>query len=168
MHTAIKNKSGTGSLTTERLKHTRRASASGFITPMIDIIFLLLTFFILTANFRLPEDFLALKLPSTSSSHGLGIIEPFHIDIAPTDTGYAVSLGGNANSLQVAIHENTSDADLALLAQSLLDSLNAQKRTAADPVEITCDDRIRWDSLVKIYNIINAAGIEDVTFNINE
>ena len=165
MQTVLNNPGSIRMLAIRRLKHKNRGMVSLCITPMIDIIFLLLTFFVLTANFRVPEDFLSLKLPTTTSAQSIGIIEPYRIDIAPAEGGCRITLGGSSS---ITINEISANEDLAVFAQSLLDSLGAQKRTVSDPVEVSCDDNVKWDSLVKIYNIINAAGIEDVTFNINE
>jgi len=44
----------------------------------------------------------------------------------------------------------------------------SQKRTADDPIEIRCDDDLKWDHLVKIYNILYGMGAGNITFVINE
>jgi len=53
---------------------------------------------------------------------------------------------------------------LADFANKLAEVLSLQKRTADDPIEIRCDDYVRWDDLVKIYNVLQATGISDITF----
>jgi hypothetical protein len=34
----------------------------------------------------------------------------------------------------------------------------------SDPIELRCGDEVRWDDLVKIYNVLQAGGISDITF----
>jgi biopolymer transport protein ExbD len=47
------------------------------MTPMIDVIFLLLTFFVLTARFRSPEQFLPILLSSANAEQAASrFIEP--------------------------------------------------------------------------------------------
>ena len=139
------------------------------MTAMIDIIFLLLTFFVLTANFRLPEEFLSLKLPAAATpAAALSVIEPFRIDITTSQTGCVVILSSGKTAKQIPIENDSLTQDLATLASTLRPALTSLKRTAADPIEITCHDDLKWDHLVKIYNIINAMGLSDVTFNLNQ
>ena len=139
----------------------------GFVlqmTPMIDVIFLLLTFFLLTANFRTPEDFLPIRLPDKQASQIPSIIEPLSISIAATQTGLQVQI---ADLNAVAIENATLERGLADFATKLINTIESQQRTPDDPVEISCTDEVTWDHLVKIYTILNAMGIENITFNLN-
>jgi len=139
----------------------------GFVlqmTPMIDVIFLLLTFFLLTANFRTPEDFLPIRLPDKQAPQIPSIIEPLSISIAATQTGLQVQI---ADLNAVAIENAELNRGLANFATKLKNTFEAQQRTPNDPVEISCTDEVTWDHLVKIYSILNAMGIENITFNLN-
>jgi len=139
----------------------------GFVlqmTPMIDVIFLLLTFFLLTANFRTPEDFLPIRLPDKQAPQIPSIIEPLSISIAATQTGLQVQI---ADLNAVAIENAALERGLANFATKLKNTFESQQRTPDDPVEISCTDEVTWDHLVKIYNILNAMGIENITFNLN-
>ena len=132
------------------------------MTPMIDVIFLLLTFFVLTAKFRTPEQFLAIHLPTAEAAvERFGAIEPLVISISGAEVGCLVEIGG-LESLRI---EGAHYADgLVGFANKLADVLSTQKRTASDPVELHCDKDVRWDDLVKIYNVLQAVGVSDITF----
>jgi len=132
------------------------------MTPMIDVIFLLLTFFVLTAKFRTPEQFLAINLPTADAAvKRFGPIEPLIISISGEEAGCVIQIG-SAGALRI---EGAHYADgLCDFANKLTAVLSLQKRTAGDPIELHCDDYVRWDDLVKIYNVLQAAGINDITF----
>jgi biopolymer transport protein ExbD len=147
-----------------RLRSRRGRTFGLRMTPMIDVIFLLLTFFILTAKFRAPEQFLPLKL-LTGRSKQFGVIEPLQIHISDTQAGCSIQIAG---SKTVLIEDSAPGQGLAGFAETLTAVLNSQKRNATDPIEIICDDDIKWDHLVKIYNILYAAGADDITFGITE
>jgi biopolymer transport protein ExbD len=133
------------------------------MTPMIDVIFLLLIFFVLTAKFRIPEQFLGSLLPKNESTRRqAGIIEPLVLYVIGTDTGCAVEIG---TADRVVIQDRARDEGIADFANKLADVLAAQKRTANDPVEIQCDDDVEWDYLVKIQNVLYGMGIDDIAFN---
>jgi len=132
------------------------------MTPMIDVIFLLLTFFVLTAKFRTPEQFLAIKLPAANAAvERFGPIEPLIISISGEEGNCLVQIG----QLRTVRIEGARYAEgLADFANKLMEVLDLQKRTAGDPIELRCDDYVRWDDLVKIYNVLQATGISDIAF----
>lgn len=132
------------------------------MTPMIDVIFLLLTFFVLTAKFRTPEQFLPIQLPTAEASVArFGPIEPLVISISGEEGNCVVQIGQLA-ALRI---EGARYAEgLADFANKLTEVLSLQKRTAGDPIELRCDDYVRWDDLVKFYNVLQAAGISNITF----
>ena len=139
------------------------------MAPMIDVIFLLLTFFVMTAKFRPPEQFLSITLPSAAAvSEDFGVIEPLAVRISAEPSGCSVKMGPANLNAAVSIRTANVEQGLAALANSLADVLALQKRTAADPVEIICDDDVPWDHLVKIYDVLNAMGVSDITFNMNQ
>jgi biopolymer transport protein ExbD len=132
------------------------------MTPMIDVIFLLLTFFLLTANFRTPEDFLPIRLPDKQTQQTPSIIEPMSIAIATTQSGFKVDI---ANIETVDIDNETLDEGLADFANKLKNTIESQQRRPDDPMEIYCTEDLSWDHLVKIYHILHAMGIDNITFN---
>lgn len=133
---------------------------------MIDVIFLLLIFFLVAAKWRPQEDFLPLRLPVAQArgTHVPGP-EPLIIHISATQTGCRVSM---ARTDIVKLNNATIDKDLALMLEEIKDTLLAQKRFASDPIEIICAPEVKWDHLAKIYNAFYGAGLTDTTFRMTE
>jgi biopolymer transport protein ExbD len=129
---------------------------------MIDVIFLLLTFFVLTAKFRMPEQFLAIHLPGAEAGvERFGPIEPLIISMSGAEGDCLVQIG----RLETVRIEGAHYAEgLIEFANKLTEVLRVQKRTVSDPIELRCGDEVRWDDLVKIYNVLQAGGISDITF----
>ena len=152
-----------------RIRRRRRPALGLRMAPMIDVIFLLLTFFVLTAKFRRPEQFLSMILPR---AHGqvrdISVIEPVVIRISSLASGCAIQIGPETVGANVSIASVSVEPDLAMFANTFADVLSLQKRTAADPVEIICDDDVKWDYLVKIYDVISAMGVSDITFDMSQ
>jgi biopolymer transport protein ExbD len=148
------------------LRKQKRRSFGLRMTAMIDVIFLLLTFFVLTAKFRPPEEFLGLSLGANSATAtNFSIIEPLTLQITSKNDGCGVQIG---QSSLCEISSETIDEDLAGFAESLAAVLAEKKRNTGDPIEIICAEEVEWDYLVKIYNVLQAAGADDITFAVNE
>jgi len=133
------------------------------MTPMIDVIFLLLTFFLLTANFRVPEDFLPVRLPEQSQTQSFSVIEPLGISISDSKSGFIINI---ANAESISVEADNLDKGLAVFAERLRSTIESQSRRPDDPVEIGCSDMVKWDYLVKVYSILNAMGADNITFNL--
>ena len=133
---------------------------------MIDMIFLLLIFFLVAAKFRPREDFLPFQLPTAQAQdHSLGRPEPLIIYIFATENGCKVQIG----QLQAVRIENEKiETHLAVLMEEIKKCLLAQKRFATDPIEIICDANVKWQNLAKIYNLFYGAGLTDITFEMTE
>ena len=149
------------------LRKPRRRLFGLRMTPMIDVIFLLLIFFVLTAKFRSPEDFLPIQLASADlAARKFAVIEPLLLNISATQTGCAITIGNDDTSVQIL--DSAAEQGLEIFVSKLTETLDSQKRIAADPIEITCTGDVTWDHLVKIYNVLYAMGITDITFNTTE
>ena len=150
----------------ERLNEGRRRSFSLRMAPMIDIIFLLLIFFLVTANWRPTEDFLPFRLPQAhASSYNIGKPEPLVIEIFATEGGCQVRIG---QAIAVGVENGSIEQDLAALVGKLGEYLTKQKRFADDPVEIVCGAKVKWQYFAKIYNTFYGAGLTDITFTMTE
>ena len=136
------------------------------MAPMIDMIFLLLIFFLVAAKFRPDENFLPFQL-STAQAQGYrpGKPEPLIIHIFATDTGCEVQIG---RLRTVEIENQTLEANLAVLMEEIEKCLLAQKRYATDPIEIVCAPEVKWEHLAKIYNVFYGAGLTDITFRMTQ
>lgn len=132
------------------------------MTPMIDVVFLLLAFFIITAKFRRPEAFLPIRLPSPDSTQtaGIRIVEPLVLVVSASSEGCLVRIGAES---EIRISEEEPERGLAALADSLGRVCRQQQRTAADPFEMVCENEVTWNLAVKVYDILHAMGATDIT-----
>ena len=144
----------------------RRQCFSLRMAPMIDMIFLLLIFFLVAAKWRPQEDFLPFQLPAAQAQgHRLAKPEPLIIHIFATQSGCQVRIG---RSHTVQIENKNIEANLVMLMEKMESCLLEQKRFATDPVEIICDPQVKWEHLAKIYNMFFGAGLTDITFQMTQ
>jgi biopolymer transport protein ExbD len=146
----------------EKVFSGRRGGLTLRMAPMIDMIFLLLIFFLVAAKWRPQEDFLPLRLPAAEAQpSGVGRPEPLIIHIFAAETGCQVRIG----QLQtVQINNKNIEADLPVLIDGIKQCMLAQKRFTSDPIEIICEPQVKWEHLAKIYNTLFGAGLIDITF----
>jgi biopolymer transport protein ExbD len=157
---SLKNESFTRLFARKPLNFTLR------MAPMIDIIFLLLIFFMVCAKWKPAEQFLPLQLPTANAAEmSLVITEPLCIYITAEDYGCDVQI---AQTSRIQIRKNSVEKDLAEVIKHLEHCLTAQHRFAGDPVEIICAAEVKWDYLAKIYNVLYGAGLTDITFALTE
>jgi len=135
---------------------------------MIDLIFLLLIFFILAVRWRPQENFLPLQLPTANAGTAVQPTvkpEPMSIQITPTNAGCRVQIGA---SYAVNILSQSPEQGLASLMERTRQCLLEQKRYATDPVEIICAGKVKWENLARIYNVLYGMGLTDITFQMTE
>jgi biopolymer transport protein ExbD len=136
------------------------------MAPMIDVIFLLLIFFLVAARYRPQEDFLPLKIAAARAEvQPLARPEPLMIKISPAAEGCEVQIG---RCETIGVSSQNIDADLVLLMQQIQGCLTQQKRFTSDPVEIVCGPDVKWEYLAKIYNVFYGLGLTDITFAMTE
>jgi len=144
----------------------RRGAAALRMAPMIDIIFLLLIFFLVSAKWRPQEDFLPLQLTSANTFQpNIPSPEPLFIHIYPQPDGCGINIGHLA---AVRLENQNIQAGLELLAEEIKNCLQQQKRLTTDPVEIVCEPSVKWDWVEKIYNILCGAQLTNITFQMTE
>ncbi len=123
---------------------TSRALASLSLTPLIDVVFLLLIFFLVATRFAEEEREMDIVLPEASEAAPL-IVEPSHLFInVDKDGQYFV--GGE--QLDVAELE-------AALRQAWANNPEQQE------VIIRGDKRTAWESIATAMNLCNKANIRD-------
>jgi biopolymer transport protein ExbD len=150
----------------ERLSARKRRPFSFRMTAMIDMVFLLLIFFLVTAKWRPPEHFLPMKLPGTDAAEqAIGKAEPLVIYISEIPNGCQVQLEYDQ---RIQIRDGTIENDLALMVERLNVFLVAKKRYVSDPIELICSPAVKWDYVAKIYNMLYGAGLTDITFEMTE
>ena len=152
-----------------RARHGRRAAGSrgkgGYgmslnLTPMIDIVFLLLFFFLAASRFQSAEGTLAARLPSRG---------PVAVEVPRTPI--RVHLASEPGPLNTASVRATVDrhGDEPLAMSRLTDVL-AELRAGAvgfdadTPVHLIAGEDLAWDHVVNGYNAALSAGFRRIYF----
>ena len=149
-----------------RLGRRRKSTFALRMAPMIDVIFLLLIFFLITADFRPSEEFLPMRIDTAGAqTTAIGQVQPLVITIEQVPNGCRVTLD---HTETVMISDENFQQNLSLLTQTLRDVMTQQKRFPSDPIELVCSDKLKWDYLAKIYNVFFGIGATDITFNLTE
>jgi biopolymer transport protein ExbD len=129
------------------------------MTPMIDVTFQLLLFFLLTMTFRMDEGLIPGALPEEGGSAPEDITpqEPIKIFLVPygeNDAGVIYSVEGSAEQY--------------LNGRQLYDALRGRLNAVGDdtevPVLISPDGRVRWGHVVDVFNQASRLRFENVGF----
>jgi len=131
------------------------------MTPMIDVIFLLLTFFVLTARFEKPEQSLPLAFGETVPA-GSQSPAPLELAIVPVEGGCAVVVGDKE---RILITADAPAVGLSELAGRVRAKLASDGRS---PLRLRCDDAASWDIVSKVYDVLYGLGARDITFVMEE
>ena len=140
----------------------RRISMGLRMTPMIDVIFLLLTFFVLTAKFQEPEQLLPVIVGKANTQPAIVQDAPLKIVVEAEPSGCSLRV---ADRPAIKIADGNLSESLLVLARRVRQELES---TGPIPVELYYDDAIPWDIVVKVYDVIYALGLQNITFRIEE
>ena len=132
------------------------------MTPMIDVIFLLLTFFVMTAKFQEPEQTMPVIVGKTNPPPAVIQDTPLKIFIEADPSG---SLLRVENRPVIRLLDENPQESLLVLARKVRQELET---TGPVPVELYYDDVISWDIVVKVYDVLYALGLQNITFRIEE
>ena len=130
------------------------------LTSMIDVIFQLLIYFVVTASFTQDEGVLAAKMPQREGSSQDDIPpQELVIQIQAAGTDYVLSIEGDPSTVR---HFN--DLRQRLEAMRFDPSTGTGSIKADDPVKIRPEGRVRWQHVVNAFNTAVAAEYTDVGF----
>lgn len=129
------------------------------LTPMIDMSFILLIFFVATTKFERPEGILSSRLPAEgSAASGPALpLSPIVVRLVPEGPGdddFAIRID------RLPAHPGTF-AELADELRRLLRQPGFDEQT---PVVVMADDAIRWDHVVGCWNAAVRAGCKTIVF----
>jgi biopolymer transport protein ExbD len=113
------------------------------LTPLIDVIFMLLLFFILTSNFVKPS--MLLSLPEASSKARL------------KKTDIVVSVDKNSN-----VFINREQVPLEKLAELLTGKIEALPAGSDKRIIFYGDEAMPYKGFVKVIDIIKSTGIDEI------
>jgi len=133
------------------------------MTPMVDVVFLLLLFFLVGADWQQSEAYLPLKLLQISDQPGpTEPAELVPVYIETTGQGCQVRIGNGAT---VVVRPDHVEADLGQVRQVLKDALRQLAGTSPQrwAVEIFCGEQVQWQELARLYSVLTELGVEQIT-----
>ncbi len=140
--------------------HPKKVAGSGVqlrMAPMIDVVFLLLIFFLLTANFRSQEGFLPAELPQQ-------VTRAAQMEQVPLELWLESQADGRCE-IQIGLHERFVVSDFGVEFSDRLKSvLAAQGRSVHDPIKFMPSGATSWDHVVKAYDVLWELGMEQIVF----
>lgn len=134
------------------------------LTPMIDVVFQLLIYFLLATNFALGEQVFRLDLPDRSGASEKA--DPFELIDEPLRIR-VTSVGEAGDQLQIAIEgPYPQPQSLRALELFLQESLSNKTGFFLDdhPVDIVPAPTTRWEHVVDVFNAAVRAGYTKVQF----
>jgi len=132
------------------------------MVPLIDVVFLLLTFFLLTANFRSQEAFLPVQLPQQATGSVNLEIEPLFIYIESQSDGDCRVQIGDIEEIILPLSPGASGFDG--FSRRLGEILNNLHRTVQDPVKLVPTPTTKWDHVVKTYDALGRLNLTNIIF----
>jgi biopolymer transport protein ExbD len=128
--------------TAMHLSRIQRSRSQVPIVPLIDILFILLVFFIVTTTFKRPRDVLRIELPT--------VREIPSDQVADERSVIAVDALGNITLDSLAVPEGLLDSYLAAF----------QRRNPGRKLELKADKSLTIERLFGVWEALTAAGIE--------
>jgi biopolymer transport protein ExbD len=122
------------------------------IAPMVDVVFVLLLFFMASAGSQIVEKELSINLPSGAKAGGGAVTTPIVIDITPDGQ---VTMNGQ-------IFGNPTDKNLTQLREWLKSTFGEFGKD--DPVIIRPSNDTRQERVVDVLNACAAANVHNLTF----
>ena len=136
------------------------------IVPLIDVVFLLLVFFLLTASFRPQEGFLPTRLPQQSASAEPSELEPVPIRVVTMPNGDCQVQIGSLDPILISVD---APAEGFLNVKNAIHNLFMQQgRTAENPIKLIPTVQTKWDHVVKTYHCLWQLNLTKVIFAIVE
>ncbi|MDA7978865.1 MAG: biopolymer transporter ExbD [Pirellulales bacterium] len=126
------------------------------MTPMIDVVFLLLVFFIWTSSFQAPEDSLPATLSMQGSNMEVEDVEPRDDAEEPIVIKVLAAVGGPSWSVRDTLFQSRDELE------SFLQTLSAVDNQL--PVILDIDGEAGIGEAVKVYDLSRRAGFSRIQF----
>lgn len=131
------------------------------MTAMIDVIFLLLTFFVLTARFPKPEANLPVVMPKPSTeTTAVSDNGPMKIYLKAMPSGCRVTFG---ETKPIELLQDNLETGLAAVTNDFLEAAKSFN-IAEKGLELYCEDAVEWDYVVKVYDVLYRSGARKIVF----
>ncbi len=119
----------------------KRREPLGFdLTPLIDVVFILLIFFILTSTFRKNELKISLTLPSSEYGENMNIAEELNIELTESKIAF-----------------NGIVMDMDMIDKELANVINNKI-----PVFCRIDRAVRYDKIVTLFDLFKKHRLENL------
>ncbi len=119
----------------------KRREPLGFdLTPLIDVVFILLIFFILTSTFKKNELNLSLTLPSSEYGENINIAEELNIELTESKIAF-----------------NGKVMDMDMMDKELANVINNKV-----PVLCRIDKAVRYDKIVNLLDLFKKHRLENL------
>jgi len=126
------------------------------IAPMVDVVFVLMLFFMASAGVQVAERELNINLPGSKSPSGAQTAVP------PTPMMVDISADGKV-SVNGTNHGKATDKDLTELREFFKEVI--VQHDNKDPVIIHPDPDTRHERIMDVLNAAGASGVKNLTFN---
>jgi len=128
------------------------------LTSMIDVIFQLLIYFVITANFMVDEGTIVATLPGNGA--------PTDLTPPPTPPPYLIVLGSLEDGKEYTLVAGRTSLDtISELYGHLQERVASSEMSREDPVQLQPDREIRWQHVVNAYNACVKAEMEEITLS---
>jgi biopolymer transport protein ExbD len=126
------------------------------MTSMIDVVFLLLIYFVITANFTIDEGTLLATMPGNSAQDRPEdqLDPPTNIDLTSADDGVTYSIVVNGQRIDNA----------SALSAYMKNRVQTAQMAKDDIVQIKPQGVVRWQHVVNVFNALVSAELENVGF----
>lgn len=126
------------------------------MTSMIDVVFLLLIFFVVTSTFTDEEGSLMAILPGNTTT-------PVHPDPPPVPT--SVELRSSDDGVTYSLSVNGARVESATdLSAHMTHQLRTGQMASDDLVQIKPQGEVRWQHVLNVYNACVSAELERLSF----
>ncbi len=126
------------------MKKRSREISPPDLTPLIDVVFLLLTFFIVSTVFRKEEFALSLNLPKTSSTEkgqGKQTKEKIFIELTQDD----IAINGKKTSLD----------ELSNHLESIKDKTT--------PIDMRIDKKVKYEKIISVFDLLKKIELNNLS-----
>lgn len=126
------------------------------LTSMIDVIFQLLIYFVITANFQIDEGTILATMPGNAAETE---------EIEPPDPPVVIELVSSDDGVTYALSVDGQRRDgVGDLYAYLAGRVASGAMAADDPVQIKPQPKVRWQHVVNVFNACVRAELEEVGF----
>lgn len=131
------------------------------MAAMIDVVFLLLTFFLLAGHFQQPEHILPLTFSAGTPAPVATNVVTVTVQLKATAKGCRVQLDDS----DVAEIEHAAPAEgLKALAQQLGGRMSASGKSETLAVRLICQPTVSWQLVSAVYDTLYGLGLSHITF----